>query len=240
MATIYSSDLKTQVDEGQKKWTSGPDITNKVDVNEYIKFKLVEYEYFDAKDYDLWETFREDFAEFKEETFKNCNQLIIRNLRKCLCTRGVYVLREKRTTVAKSLHNLILENEPSTWNQELIAEYFNSYGPFNSCNPMIKNFIGDSGANTNNEQAIDLKKHLDKLLSNPHSDTKEIASPEQSKNYGRELANLAKMYSEESKYCGENDNFDFKFTIFCDLCSRASVPKDALSLAYPTMLRVKR
>ena len=75
MAPIYSSDLKTQVDEGQKKWTSGPDITNKVDVNEYIKFKLVEYEYFDAKDYDLWETFREDFAELKEEALKTAINL---------------------------------------------------------------------------------------------------------------------------------------------------------------------
>ncbi|RKF53396.1 hypothetical protein GcC1_221031 [Golovinomyces cichoracearum] len=71
MTSMYSSDLKTQVDEGQKKWTTGPDITNKVDTNDYIKFKLVEYEYFDAKDFDLWELAREDFRGFDEETFKN-------------------------------------------------------------------------------------------------------------------------------------------------------------------------
>jgi hypothetical protein len=28
--------------------------------------------------------------------------------------------------------------------------------------------------------------------------------------FGKELANLAKMYTEDSKYIGENDNFDFK------------------------------
>jgi len=38
------------------------------------------------------------------------------------------------------------------------------------------------------------------------------------KTYGKELANLAKLYTNESKYSGENDNFNFKLTIFTDLC----------------------
>jgi hypothetical protein len=42
--------------------------------------------------------------------------------------------------------------------------------------------------------------------------------PPQPKTYGRELANLAKLYTDESKYSGNNDNFDFKLTIFTDLC----------------------
>ena len=55
---------------------------------------------------------------------------------------------------------------------------------------------------------------------------------------GKELANLAKMYTEDSKYSGENDNFDFKLIIFNDLCSRANVPKDedTMAKAYPIML----
>ena len=32
------------------------------------------------------------------------------------------------------------------------------------------------------------------------------------------------MYTEDNKYSGEDDNFDFKLTIFYDLYSRANVP----------------
>src|ERR1700722_14875410 len=39
----------------------------------------------------------------------------------------------------------------------------------------------------------------------------------------KELANLAKMYIEDNKYSGENDNFDFKLVIFHNLCSRADI-----------------
>ena len=42
--------------------------------------------------------------------------------------------------------------------------------------------------------------------------------PTQAKTYGKELANLAKLYTDKSKYSSENDNFDFKLTIFTDLC----------------------
>lgn len=55
--------------------------------------------------------------------------------------------------------------------------------------------------------------------------------------YGRQLANLTKMYTDESRYSGEEDNFDFKLTMFRDLCDRADVPNDAMAKAFPTMLR---
>jgi hypothetical protein len=37
------------------------------------------------------------------------------------------------------------------------------------------------------------------------------------KTYNKELTNLAKLYIDEVKYSGENNNFDFKLTIFTDL-----------------------
>jgi hypothetical protein len=54
--------------------------------------------------------------------------------------------------------------------------------------------------------------------------------------FGRELTNLAKLYIDKSKYNRENDNFDFKLTIFCDLCSHTNIPKEAKARAFPTML----
>ena len=46
--------------------------------------------------------------------------------------------------------------------------------------------------------------------------------------HGRELSNLAKMYTEESKYSREDDNFDFKLTVF------------TTSVAEPTFLKKQR
>ena len=42
-------------------------------------------------------------------------------------------------------------------------------------------------------------------------------------NYGRDLATLAKMYTEESKYSRKDDNFNHKLTIFNDLCNKVSI-----------------
>ena len=57
-----------------------------------------------------------------------------------------------------------------------------------------------------------------------------------SQGYGRELANLAKMYTDKAKYNGENDSFAFKLTIFRDICARADVLQEILLKAFSTML----
>lgn len=54
--------------------------------------------------------------------------------------------------------------------------------------------------------------------------------------FGKQLGNLGKMYTDEMKYSGENDNFDYKLVIFNDFCDRADVPEAAKAKAYPTML----
>ncbi len=55
--------------------------------------------------------------------------------------------------------------------------------------------------------------------------------------YGRELANLAKLYSEKAKYSGKNDNFSFKLTMFNDMCDRVDVSFEAKLKAFSTMLK---
>ena len=42
-------------------------------------------------------------------------------------------------------------------------------------------------------------------------------------NYGRDLVTLVKIYTEESKYSGEDDNFNRKLIIFNDLYNRVSI-----------------
>jgi hypothetical protein len=57
------------------------------------------------------------------------------------------------------------------------------------------------------------------------------------KTYNKELANLAKLYTNKAKYSGENNNFDFKLTIFTNLCQKANILKQEFSQAYSTILR---
>jgi hypothetical protein len=56
-------------------------------------------------------------------------------------------------------------------------------------------------------------------------------------NYGRDLVTLAKIYTEESKYSREDDNFDYKLIIFNDLYDRVGIPQEAKIKGFPTMLR---
>jgi hypothetical protein len=56
------------------------------------------------------------------------------------------------------------------------------------------------------------------------------------KTYGKELANLVKLYIDEFKYNGENDNFDFKLTIFTDLYQKADILKQEFNQAYSIIL----
>jgi hypothetical protein len=55
--------------------------------------------------------------------------------------------------------------------------------------------------------------------------------------YGRDLVTLVKIYMEESKYSGEDNNFNCKFTIFNDLCDRVDIPQAVKIKGFLIMLR---
>ena len=45
------------------------------------------------------------------------------------------------------------------------------------------------------------------------------------------------MYTEESKYRGNKDSFNFKLTIFHNICGRANILYKAKAKAFPTILK---
>lgn len=55
--------------------------------------------------------------------------------------------------------------------------------------------------------------------------------------HGRELSNLVKIYTNDRKYSGCNDNFIFKLAIFHDICSRADILPEAKMKTFPTILK---
>ena len=49
------ADIRRQIDNGQKKWRQGPDLTSANDINDYVKFKTLKYAYYKFTNDDLWE-----------------------------------------------------------------------------------------------------------------------------------------------------------------------------------------
>ena len=55
--------------------------------------------------------------------------------------------------------------------------------------------------------------------------------------YSKEAATVAKIYTDSQKYDRVSDSFDFKLTIFYDVCQRSGLPPDGYIVAFPTMLK---
>ena len=55
--------------------------------------------------------------------------------------------------------------------------------------------------------------------------------------HDRELSNIVKIYTNNIKYSGHNNNFTFKLAIFHDICSKANIAPKAKMKAFPTMLK---
>lgn len=55
--------------------------------------------------------------------------------------------------------------------------------------------------------------------------------------HGKELFNLAKIYTNNTKYCGGNNSFTFKLAVFHDICFRADGLPKAKIKAFLTMFK---
>jgi hypothetical protein len=207
---------------GQEKWGKGIDLdaanVKTKDVDEFVRFKLLEYDVLNFRDIDLWEAYKEDFGSFTVAVFKSCNQHLIRQLRLRLRTNGVWVQRQTGTTVPESLFSTAQEKEPTEWTESELRSHLDNSGGFNS--PRINNIL--------QQKRIRTAPFSSQTFPTTRQDTpfSDLVSPtgrtqELGQEFGnrRELSNLAKMYTEEQKYSREQDNFDYKLVIFEDLCT---------------------
>ncbi len=90
------------------------------------------WEKFGFKDMSLWETFQYDFESYTEEDFKSASIHHQRKLRDYLRKYGVWVRKQQRYTIARSLYEVLLEEEPTSWTEAEITaceenEEFASY-----------------------------------------------------------------------------------------------------------------
>jgi hypothetical protein len=243
--------MSDQQDYDLSKWKRGINAAelDTDEINAFIDWKLTEYNKDKWRDDNMWEVYLEDFNTFTVDTFKACQQTLIRKLRSHLRSNGVWVKVDRRVTVAQSLFETLGEEDPTEWSntemrEQLKKEGFNSYRL-----PSFQRQTSLSRSPTPTAPpapppASELPPELPSIeqpVDTPETPTQEFATPSATlpatSGFGKELANLAKLYTEESKYSGEDDNFDYKLTIFHDLCDRADVLSRAKTKAFPTMLR---
>ncbi|RKF72090.1 hypothetical protein GcM1_249173b [Golovinomyces cichoracearum] len=110
---------------------------------------------------------------------------------------------------------------------------------------LLENNFGRQESYTTSESAK-IQSETCKLEESELSKTQNLLLPEkkpydQQPNYladiCRQSGNLSKIYTENMKYSGENDNFTFKLMIFNDNFSRAGVTREKFSKFYPTILK---
>ena len=91
-------------------------------INDYIKFKVIEYGHYNFTNDDMWEQYQEDFADFMETIFKTCNHIATYNLQTLLHDQGVWVEKDKWVIIAWSLYNTLCEEDPTEWTKEQILD----------------------------------------------------------------------------------------------------------------------
>lgn len=233
-------------------------------VNKHIDEKLNEYVRYKFKDDNLWDAFKDDFENFTEEDFKQASVPLLRTLRAHLCTHGVWVKWNRNTTIAASLYEVLIEEEPTKWTIEDVlksnetfnsnkiihllksSEKVNSHLPSASQpqapdnpptikpEPLSQNLLNEQSLSQAKFQAIPQLPTLQSPQIPVERDL--FATPDKTSGFGKELSNLARIYNSEMKYTGDQDSFDYKMTIFLDNCKRADIPDHVLAKAYPIML----
>ena len=248
--------------EQERKWRRGIDASSSDidDVCEFIQVRVKQYELGKLQDTELWETFKEDFSSFTEDHFKQCGNQIILPLRNHLRRYGVAVPKIPHSSYARALYKIVKEEEPLKWTDDEIQDFLGAKSEFKSTKRSYILLHGDTNPYdrlrainnikppTTPSTPVDSQPIItqpEPLYTQPPPigtppppiDTTIVPHSITQPDNTRSLSNLAKWYTEENKYSGDSDNFEFKLNIFRDLCKRAGVPLEAQATAFPTMLR---
>jgi hypothetical protein len=102
----------------------------KVDKNTFVQTTIISYDRENLKNDTLWEQFKEDFVDWIEDDFKSeVLNIRLRRLQKVLRKRDVWVLKDAKMIIAKSLIRIFEKEHLTLWIEEEIvnsAEKFNS------------------------------------------------------------------------------------------------------------------
>jgi hypothetical protein len=193
----------------------------KDDITEYVKWCTTAYEVEKWRDHRLWEAYQVSFANFTEGAFRKASQYYVTKLKNLLRDNGVYVEMSRKVKMTEGLYNTAQEEEQATWPPDELQKEIES-GTFNS---KLKLTHAQRTLQTTPTPRSTPAPQLDRPNIRPARHTSAQSSIHASvqppiqtstmtsthlSGFSREVANLSKLYTKESKYGGEGDNFEFK------------------------------
>ena len=224
---------------------SQPTYVRKIDFNQpitegivtgYIAWQLSVYKSRRYRDFNLWEAFVEDFEGFEKSTFDIADRTWVRDLRNHLRANGVFVYKQARLSIATQLCKVLAEDSPHKWTQEEINEQVESDEGFNSILVGPQSYVATSLTPSSQDIKQPIGQPVEQPITQPTA-AHRLPNQVPGQQYGRELSTLVKLYTDKQKYGGSADSFDFKLTIFYDLCTKAGIPQTMYPDAFSTMLK---
>ncbi|KAI0996015.1 hypothetical protein K3495_g12165 [Podosphaera aphanis] len=187
----------------------------------YAKGKLKFWIKMEWRDENLWEVFQEDFGYFDWANFEKKDKPILRKIRDHLRANGVFVQKQQRYKIAKALAEIATEENPSVWPQEDIKEQMEKGGAFNSYRANKPSIFASS---LSGAKQITVKNETPTYSDFNNGRTNIVAQNTNISSKGSDLTDSGKNYTSDMKYRGNDDRFDYKLSIFYDICNRTNLP----------------
>jgi hypothetical protein len=227
-------------------------------LEEYVATKIYLHNYENVTDYELWIVFKEEFENFTTNTFKQLRVITRTRLRAHLLRRGVYV--EKPSTkrhVSDVLFSLLQEEEQHAWTDDKLTEALTEIKPITTISlqdRLNSTFTGlvtslslghvtpsatpssplrQASANPSTQTfLLSYAPALDATAQPAHETTPAATTQSAYK----KIVTVAKVYTNGQKYDGST-SFDYKLTIFYNICKRSGLSREGYATAFPTMLK---
>jgi hypothetical protein len=181
------------------------------DISDYITERINDYDEKQLKGIELFEYWQVDFENFNSTVYKKTTAKT-KLLRDYLLENGVWIPKNRRPIA----DNLVATNMRGwlPW-------------PIGAPKPQYQQTQGSPPAMTTRPKTPPNNNNIPPLPTPTY----------QPKDQGPNLIALTRLYTEDKKYGGDGDSFDYKYNIFIDLCEKAEIPRDTYFKAFSTMLR---
>jgi hypothetical protein len=218
MRTLYLWD-KTQIEEATSE-----------DVGEYIQRKIDDYIDIDLSGTELYDEWKAGFVNFTAATF-GLNRNSAKQLRDLLRENGLYIRKGRNS--AKELESAL--SNPEEW-----PEYDKERPAWMQLRQQIlKAQPRSRSASPQTMPQRNISPRARPAIPTPQYNEQDNQNQTRDSGRNSNLANLAKIHTDEQKYSGDSDAFDYlyKYRIFLDLCERTEVPREMYLKAFPMMLK---
>ncbi|RAL62549.1 hypothetical protein DID88_004400 [Monilinia fructigena] len=218
---------------------------DKKDFSRYIKYKRKVYAEEDICDDDLAEVFHEDFKLFTKNEFATVHQLDARQLRKTLRIKGLNITMSG-ADAQSGLYEQAQRTNSVPWTMEQAKEIMkgDDFNTIKFSSKKIEKMIKDGNERDDDNPPDDDDDPDDEdgrggrnSRGNRRERSNDGKDRKNSPYVPNALLNLQKFYSPDEKYEGDDDNFDYKLSIFYEIARRAELPTEQFYQAFPMMLK---